>query len=109
MSPESMERQTFNTETDIWSYGVLVWELFSRGMAPYSNVDNNFLFYYLENGNRLPKHQSCPISIYDILLKCWSKNPKSRPSFATLSERMECIIDNLPDDQNKTYLNINAY
>jgi serine/threonine protein kinase len=108
MPPESIDKQFFNTETDIWSYGVLVWELFSRGMTPYSNIDNNLLFNHLESGNRLPKPQSCPVSVYVILLKCWSKNPKSRPSFATLSKRIECIIDNLREEQNLTYVNISA-
>jgi serine/threonine protein kinase len=108
MSPESIQKKIFNTETDIWSYGVLVWELFTRGMTPYSNIDNNLLFYNLENGYRLPKPQSCPVSIYTILLKCWSKSPKSRPDFATLSEQIECIIGSLPEDQNLIYVNINA-
>ena len=108
MSPESIDKLIFNTKTDVWSYGVLVWELFTRGMIPYSNIDNNLLFYNLENGYRLPKPQSCPVYIYTILLKCWSKSPKSRPDFATLSELIECIIDSLPKNQNLIYVNINA-
>jgi serine/threonine protein kinase len=108
MSPESIQNKFFDTETDIWSYGVLVWELFTRGMIPYSNIDNKFLFYNLENGYRLPKPQSCPVSIYAILLKCWSKSPKSRPDFATLSELIERIIYSLPKNQNLIYININA-
>ncbi len=107
MSPESIQNKIFNTETDIWSYGVLVWELFTRGMIPYSNIENKFLFYHLENGNRLPKPQSCPVSIYVILLKCWSKSPKSRPDFATLSERIEYIINSLPEERSLIYVDIN--
>ncbi len=77
-------------------------------MILYSNIDNNLLFYHLENGNRLPKPQSCPVFIHVIPLKCWSKSPKSKPDFATLSERIECIIDSFLEDQNLTYVNINS-
>jgi serine/threonine protein kinase len=107
MSPESIEKRIFNTKTDVWSYGVLVWELFTRGITPYLQINNDFIFYHLKQGNRLPKPNYCPKTIYVILLKCWSQNPKSRPSFAALSERMEHIINNLVEDQIHTYVNIN--
>jgi proto-oncogene tyrosine-protein kinase Met len=95
MSPESIDKHIFNTKTDVWSYGVLVWELFTRGKAPYLHIKNDLIFDHLNEGNRLPKPKYCPKVIYLILLKCWSENPKSRPSFAALSERMERINNNL--------------
>jgi serine/threonine protein kinase len=107
MSPESIEKCIFNTKTDVWSYGVLVWELFTRGITPYLHIQNDFIFRHLNQGNRLPKPNYCPKRIYLILLKCWSENPKSRPSFAALSERMENIINNLVEDQINSYVNIN--
>ncbi len=108
MPPESIEKQLFNTKTDVWSYGVLVWELFTRGMTPYPQIDNNDIFDHLKRGNRLPKTQYCPKRIYVILLKCWSENPKSRPSFAILSERMQFIIDNLIEAQNHNHVYIKS-
>jgi proto-oncogene tyrosine-protein kinase Met len=107
MSPESIEKHIYNTKTDVWSYGVLVWELFTRGITPYLQINNDFIFHHLKQGNRLRKPKYCPKIIYLILLKCWSENPKSRPSFAALSERMERIINNLVEDQIHTYVNIN--
>jgi serine/threonine protein kinase len=107
MSPESIEKHIFNTKTDVWSYGVLVWELFTRGITPYLQINNEFIFDHLKQGNRLPKPKYCPKIIYLILLKCWSENSKSRPSFVALSERMEHIINNLVEDQIHTYVNIN--
>ncbi len=108
MSPESIEKLIFNTETDVWSYGVLVWELFTRGTTPYTQIDNNYIFHHLKQGNRLPKPKYCPKTIHSILLKCWSQNPKSRPSFATMSERLEYIIDNFVETRNHTYVNISC-
>jgi proto-oncogene tyrosine-protein kinase Met len=107
MSPESIEKHIFNTKTDVWSYGVLVWELFTRGITPYLQINNDFLFRHLKQGNRLPKPKYCPKVIYAILLKCWSQNPKSRPSFAILSQRIEHIINNLVEEQSNTYVYIN--
>jgi proto-oncogene tyrosine-protein kinase Met len=107
MSPESIEKRIFNTKTDVWSYGVLVWELFTRGITPYLQINNDFLFRHLKQGNRLPKPKYCPKVIYAILLKCWSQNPKSRPSFAILSQRIEHIINNLVEEQSNTYVYIN--
>ncbi len=106
LAPESIEKLIFNSKTDVWSYGVLVWELFTRGITPYPQIDNNYIFHHLKQGNRLPKPQCCSKSMYVFLSKCWSENPKSRPSFATLIERIEYVIDNLAEDENHTYANI---
>jgi serine/threonine protein kinase len=106
MSPESLEKNIFNTETDVWSYGVLVWELFTRGISPYPNIDNDCIFQLLKQGYRLPKPNYCPKLIHVILLKCWSEKPELRPSFTRLSEDMEFIINNLSEARNHTYVNI---
>jgi serine/threonine protein kinase len=107
MSPESIEEQIFNTKTDVWSYGVLVWELLTRGTTPYPQIKNNLIFDHLKKGNRLPKPKYCPKSVYIILLECWSENPISRPSFANINERIKCIVDTSQEIPNHTYVNIN--
>ncbi len=107
MSPESIEKQIFNTKTDIWSYGVLVWELLTRGITPYPQINNNFIFHHLKEGNRLPKPKYCPVSVYIILRECWSQNPISRPSFANINEKMKYIIDTPQEIPNHTFVYIN--
>ncbi len=108
MSPESIDKLIFNTKTDVWSYGVLVWELFTRGITPYLEIDNNFLLHHLKRGHRLPKPDYCPKPLYDIILKCWSENPESRHSFATLSKSLEYIVNNMLEKENHTYVNIKS-
>ncbi len=107
MSPESIQKQIFNTKTDVWSYGVLVWELLTRGITPYPKIKNKYIFRHLKEGNRLPKPKYCPKSIYVILRECWSQNPIERPSFANITERIKCIIDTSQEIPNHTYVNIN--
>jgi serine/threonine protein kinase len=107
LSPESIEKHIFNPKTDVWSYGVLVWELFTRGISPYPQIDINRIFEHLKQGYRLPKPKYCPKSLFALLLKCWSENPKSRPFFVTLSERMKYMIDNLVEARNHNYVDIN--
>jgi len=81
MSPESLEKHIFSTESDVWSYGVLVWELLTRGINPYPHIKNKLIFDHLKHGYRLPKPEYCPKSLYVVLLECWSLNPKARPTF----------------------------
>jgi serine/threonine protein kinase len=107
MSPESIDERIFNTKTDVWSFGVLVWELLTRGITPYPQIKNEFISRHLKEGNRLPKPEYCPKSIYVILLECWSENPILRPSFANINERIKCIINTSQEIPNHTYVNIN--
>jgi hypothetical protein len=60
MSPQSIEKQIFNTKTDVWPYSVLVWELLTRGINPYPQIENKNIFHHLKQGNRLPKPKFCP-------------------------------------------------
>jgi hypothetical protein len=71
---------TSREKSDVWSFGVFVWEIFHLGCAePYGNI-NSFqdLIEFLKKGSRLDKPQFCPEMIYDLMLKCWDINPYSR-------------------------------
>ncbi len=109
MAPESLEQQIFNTKTDVWSYGVLVWEFITRGITPYPHVDNVYILYHLKQGYRLSKPKYCSESIYAILMKCWSQSPKSRPNFVQLSEQFQQIIDNMDQEEKQKLVDINVY
>ncbi len=97
MSPESLEKGTYNTKTDVWSYGVLVWELMTRGVTPYPDVDNCEIFNFLKQGRRMPRPPYCPELLHLILLRCWSEDPKSRPTFTELCDEVQGVITKLED------------
>jgi serine/threonine protein kinase len=109
VSPESLETLVFNTKSDVWSYGVVFWELITRGMTPYQHVYNTHILHHLKQGYRLTKPKYCPESIYDIFLKCWSENPKARPPFSISCESLEQISEELTVDQRQIPVNIDVY
>ena len=113
MAIESLEKGIYNTKTDVWSYGVLVWELMTRGIIPYPNLQYFEVLIHIRNGYRLPKPNYCPELVFVILQECWAPNPKNRPSFAEISKRLNQIIDTLEQEayseqveiENVTYYN----
>lgn len=101
MAPESLEKGTYNTKTDVWSYGVLVWELLTRGVTPYPDVDNWEILNYLKQGRRMPRPSFCPELLYFILLRCWSDDHKQRPTFDALVVEIETLIKRLEKSAEK--------
>ena len=102
MAPESLEKGIYNSKTDVWSYGVLIWELLTRGVTPYPDVQNWEILKYIKKGFRLLCPSHCPPQIYLLLLKCWSDDPKGRPSFDELADQIDQIMINL-EKQNKQF------
>ncbi len=94
MAPESIEKGFFNTETDVWSFGVLVWEIFTRGYNPYPGIENFDVLRYLNEGKRLFKPINCPQIMYELLLKCWANQSELRPNFSQIVQEIENICDN---------------
>lgn len=95
MAIESLEKSVYNTKTDVWSYGVLLWELMTRGVMPYPDVDNFDLFSYLKEGRRMLRPRYCPVILYKIMLSCWDEIPANRPTFDDLVQRVSDVITQL--------------
>uniref|UniRef100_A0A670YQW7 receptor protein-tyrosine kinase n=1 Tax=Pseudonaja textilis TaxID=8673 RepID=A0A670YQW7_PSETE len=110
MALESLKTQKFTTKSDVWSFGVLMWELMTRGASPYPEVDPYDITCYLLQGRRLPQPEYCPDSLYTIMLNCWTPSPEERPTFSSLIEEVEHIVACLKGDHyinlNVTYVNL---
>ncbi|XP_070758264.1 macrophage-stimulating protein receptor-like [Enoplosus armatus] len=92
MAIESLQTQKFTTKSDVWSYGILLWELLTRGASPYPDVDPYDITHYLLKGRRLPQPQFCPDTLYSIMLACWEPEPECRPSFNSLVTEVQHIL-----------------
>ncbi|XP_062927103.1 tyrosine-protein kinase Fes/Fps isoform X1 [Mobula hypostoma] len=87
-APEALNYGRFTTESDIWSYGILLWETFTLGSTPYPTMTNQQTREEVEQGYRMDSPDSCPEEIYNIMTRCWEYDPKRRPSFSTIHQQL---------------------
>ncbi|GFO15466.1 hepatocyte growth factor receptor, partial [Plakobranchus ocellatus] len=94
MAPEliSAER-TISSSTDVWSYGVVMWEVLTRGVEPYPNKTASEVVTLIQEGKRLPKPKGCPHDVYKIMSVCWTSEDQ-RPSFKHVSSSVEPYTNN---------------
>uniref|UniRef100_A0AAQ4QQE4 receptor protein-tyrosine kinase n=1 Tax=Gasterosteus aculeatus aculeatus TaxID=481459 RepID=A0AAQ4QQE4_GASAC len=93
MSPESIFDCVYTFESDVWSYGILLWEIFSLGHSPYPGMQVGSAFYSrIQDGHRMSRPDFAPIEMYDMMLSCWSHDPLKRPAFSKLVERNELLL-----------------
>ncbi|XP_059144020.1 hepatocyte growth factor receptor-like [Physella acuta] len=92
MAIESLEKGTYSPKSDVWSYGVVLWELMTRGLMPYPEVDNWDIIRYLKAGRRMPHPNYCPDQLYEIMQNCWAENPSDRPTFAELVDDITDMV-----------------
>ncbi|XP_060903104.1 tyrosine-protein kinase receptor UFO [Labrus mixtus] len=97
---ESLADRVYTTKSDVWSFGVTMWEIATRGQTPYPGVENSEIYDYLRQGNRLKQPPDCLDSIYSIMFSCWLLSPKDRPSFQSLCWELEKALEDLPDPQD---------
>ena len=99
--PEAMESLLFNSATDVWSYGVLLLEIYLDGGRPYGEMSNDAVIVRVAAGYRAPKPSACAAGVYvDVLLACWDSDALRRPSFARIADVLESCIAALGGDEN---------
>ncbi|KAM9848951.1 platelet-derived growth factor receptor alpha [Aulostomus maculatus] len=105
MAPESIFDNLYTTLSDVWSYGILLWEIFSLGGTPYPGmvVDSSF-YNKIKSGYRMSKPEHAPHDVYELMMKCWNSEPEKRPSFLGLSETVSSL---LPSSYKRHYERVN--
>ncbi|XP_063770287.1 muscle, skeletal receptor tyrosine-protein kinase isoform X1 [Pseudophryne corroboree] len=93
MPPESIFYNRYTTESDVWAYGVVLWEIFTYGMQPYYGMAHEEVIYYVRDGNILSCPENCPLELYNLMRLCWSNMPTDRPSFACIHRILERMFD----------------
>lgn len=87
-APECMNYLKFSSKSDVWSFGVLMWEAFSYGQKPYKGMKGNEVIQMIENGQRMSAPPDCPPEMYDLMKKCWTYKPDERPGFSVVEPRL---------------------
>ncbi|NXI35921.1 ROR2 kinase, partial [Galbula dea] len=88
MSPEAIMYGKFSIDSDIWSYGVVLWEVFSYGLQPYCGYSNQDVIEMIRSRQVLPCPDDCPTWIYTLMLECWNEFPNRRPRFKDIHNRL---------------------
>ncbi|XP_061633191.1 focal adhesion kinase 1-like isoform X3 [Phyllopteryx taeniolatus] len=93
MAPESINFRRFTTASDVWMFGVCMWEILMFGIKPFQGVKNNDVIGRIENGERLAMPPQCPPTLYSLMTKCWSYDPSKRPRFNELKTQLSTILE----------------
>ncbi|XP_071434057.1 megakaryocyte-associated tyrosine-protein kinase isoform X2 [Pithys albifrons albifrons] len=96
ISEENVAKK-FSSKSDVWSYGILLWETFSFGRAPYPKMTLKEVTELLEQGYRMDAPEGCPPSVYALMKSCWELEPGKRPSFKKLTEKLQKELKHLRD------------
>ncbi|XP_067152560.1 tyrosine-protein kinase receptor TYRO3 isoform X2 [Apteryx mantelli] len=106
---ESLADNLYTTQSDVWAFGVTMWEIVTRGQTPYAGIENAEIYNYLISGNRLKQPPECLEDVYVLMCRCWHPEPKLRPSFGVLRSQLEMIrgrMSTLSSSQDPLYVNI---
>ncbi|XP_072591427.1 tyrosine-protein kinase Srms isoform X2 [Vulpes vulpes] len=87
-APEAANYRIYSPKSDVWSFGVLLYEVFTHGQCPYEGLSNHEALQQVTRGYRLPRPAACPAEVYALMLDCWKGSPARRPAFATLQDRL---------------------
>uniref|UniRef100_A0A8B9H4K2 non-specific protein-tyrosine kinase n=1 Tax=Astyanax mexicanus TaxID=7994 RepID=A0A8B9H4K2_ASTMX len=84
MAPESINFRRFTSASDVWMFAVCMWEIMNWGQQPFFWLENKDVINQLEQGVRLPKPEQCPPTLYSLMTRCWTYDPRERPRFTEL-------------------------
>ncbi|XP_074252318.1 ephrin type-A receptor 5 isoform X12 [Saimiri boliviensis] len=93
-APEAIAFRKFTSASDVWSYGIVMWEVVSYGERPYWEMTNQDVIKAVEEGYRLPSPMDCPAALYQLMLDCWQKDRNSRPKFDDIVNMLDKLIRN---------------
>lgn len=120
LAPESLYAQIYTTQSDVWSFGIVLWEIVTLGAPPYPGIPPERLYNLLIAGYRMDRPESCTDELYAVMQKCWKTDPSERPPFIQLTDIFDRLLqqrteyldltgggveDNAPDVYDKCFGN----
>ena len=107
MAPETLFDQRYTHKSDVWSFGIVLWELLTLGATPYPSISAQELFEKLRNSEyRMDKPSNCPSDLYHLMSWCWKRSPSDRPTFTQVASYLETLPASSITFNNETYLNV---
>ncbi|KAL9976606.1 hypothetical protein ACROYT_G013927 [Oculina patagonica] len=92
MAPEALYNSEYTTKSDVWSFGILLWELSTMGGNPYPGINNKELYNLLKTGYRMERPDTCSDKLYQLMLNCWKEEPSERPTFESATRSLEQML-----------------
>lgn len=93
-APEGLAYNKFSTKSDVWAFGILLWEIATYGMSPYPGVDLTDVYHMLESGYRMECPPGCPARVYELMRQCWQWETTDRPTFQEIHNTLENMFQN---------------
>lgn len=113
MAIESLTDQVWSSRSDVWSYGIVLWEIFSLGQTPYQGYSDEFQFLQaLKSGYRMEKPEHTPNCVASVMQSCWNADPNLRPTFTQIEEMLDAPLESFVTSfylqLNEDYQRLNA-
>ncbi|NXW45145.1 INSRR protein, partial [Nyctiprogne leucopyga] len=102
MSPEALKDGIFNTQSDVWSFGVVLWEIATLAEQPYQGMSNEQVLRFVMDNGVLERPENCPDKFHELMCLCWQQNPRQRPSFIQL-------LENIKDDMAPAFRTLSFF
>ncbi|KJH49621.1 protein tyrosine kinase [Dictyocaulus viviparus] len=113
MSPEAIRHYEFSAQSDVWAFGVLLFEIITLGGSPYPSVPPEEMLSFLERGGRMGRPDNCPDNFYEVMCECWTINPEHRPDFLSIRHKLAAQLEEITEeycyltlDAQKDYYNV---
>ncbi|XP_048509521.1 tyrosine-protein kinase receptor torso isoform X3 [Athalia rosae] len=101
---EALTHQVYSTYSDVWSFGILLWEIVTLGSSPYPGIPANEILKRLRSGYRMERPPNCSAALYNLMLSCWIEKPRDRPTFTVLRQQLDKLLCLTADNK---YLELN--
>jgi serine/threonine protein kinase len=93
MSIEAIIEKLFTEKSDVWAFGVLMFEVFSLGQDPYNGIESNQLLEFLRNGERMKSPELATTEMYELMCNCWEENLERRPTFEQIAVKLRDVLE----------------
>lgn len=108
MAMESLMHREYTTQSDVWSFGILLWEIVTFGGSPYPSIPNNGLFQLLQRGYRMERPANCSEELYQVMRHCWREKPSERPTFTELQKKLDELLEVTAGSDGADYLPLSS-